>query len=311
MSKFDNSSLLEAGDKVTDEQLVTDANILVMQRSANRLSRRGFLANAGIAAGAVSFAGLAGCGGSSTTTAPVTSTPPSVSDVLNFALNLEYLEATFYLTVTTGSGLQTADMGTSPGAVTGGLAKVDFKVAGVQDLANQLAADEQAHVQFLRATMKSLSLTPVDMPALNLAALGPVNDDATFLGIARALETTGTSAYEGAIQYLISSLPALTYAAQIHDTEGQHEGALRQYCIANSVVSPAVDGNDIVPYTAATTGTTPTAAVTTIFNTGPVTGLNTSRTTSQVLAIVYANTAAGTTKGGFYPNGFNGTIVST
>jgi hypothetical protein len=37
-------------------------------------------------------------------------------------------------------------------------------------------------------------------------------------------------------------------------------------------------------------------------------GLAYTRTTSQVLAIVYANTAAGTAKGGFFPNGLNGSI---
>ena len=190
-------------------------------------------------------------------------------------------------------------MGTSPGAVTGGLGQVAFVDPGVQDLANQLAADELAHVQFLRATMQSLSLTPVDMPALNLAALGAVTTDAEFLAIARQLETTGISAYEGAIASLVSNTTALTYAAQIHDTEGQHEGALRQYCVTNSVTSGAVDSGDIPP------------TATAIFNTGATTGLNTVRNTSQVLMIVYANTAAGITSGGFYPNGMNGAITST
>ena len=302
MSKFRNKSLLQHGETVIDEQLVTEMNILAMQRQTNRLSRRSFLAQAGLAAGVVGVGALAGCNeGSNTgvTVAPPTGTTPSVSDVLNFALNLEYLEATFYLTLTTGTGLPAADMGTSPGAVTGGLSQVAFTDTGVQAVANQLAADELAHVQFLRATMQSLNLTPVDMPALNLAALGPVTNDATFLAIARQLETTGVSAYEGAIASLVSNTAALTYAAQIHDTEGQHEGILRQYCVANGVTSSAVDTGDIPP------------TATAIFNTGATTGLNTVRNTSQVLMIVYANTASGVTSGGFYPNGMNGTIKST
>ncbi len=299
MSKFRNPSLLQTGERVTDEQLATEMNILKMQHAANRLSRRTFLSRTGMAAGAVGVAGLAGCSNNNTTTPPATTTPPTVSDVLNFALNLEYLEATFYLTLATGSGLSATDMGSGAGAVTGGLAKVTFQDAGVQQLVNQLAADEQAHVQFLKATMASLNVTPVAMPALNLAALGAVTNDAQFLAIARALETTGTSAYEGAIQYLTSSAAALTYAAQIHDTEGQHEGVLRQYCLANGVTSPAVDAND----------TPPTA--TAIFNTGATTGLNTARNTSQVLMIVYGSTALGVTSGGFYPNGLNGSIIST
>ncbi len=305
MSKFRNTSLFQLDEKITDEQLATEMNILATERQASRLSRRSFLTRSGLAAGAVGAFGLAGCNeGSNTgvTVSPTAGTTPSVSDVLNFALNLEYLEATFYLTITTGSGLPAADMGTSPGAVTGGQAQVSFVDPGVQDLANQLAADELAHVQFLRATMQSLGLTPVDMPAIDLTGLSsgsPVTTDAEFLSLARQLETTGISAYEGAIAYLVSNTTAVTYAAQIHDTEGQHEGVLRQYCVANGVTSPAVDSGDIPP------------TATAIFNTGATTGLNTVRNTSQVLMIVYANTASGITSGGFYPNGMNGNIKST
>jgi hypothetical protein len=153
-------------------------------------------------------------------------------------------------------------------------------------------------VQFLRATMQSLSYTPVDMPALNLAALGAVTTDAQFLALARQLETTGISAYEGAIASLISVPAALTYAAQIHDTEGQHEGALRQYCTTNGVTSSAVDSGDIPP------------TATAIFNTNG-NGLNTVRNTSQVLMIVYASSNMNVTSGGFYPSGMNGNIKTT
>jgi hypothetical protein len=299
MSKFRNDSLLQKGEKVTDDALRTEMNILATQRRMNLLNRRNFVVSTGLAAGAATFAGCSTGNNTGILNPPVTATAPTVSDILNFALNLEYLEATFYLTLTTGSGLPAALQGTSPGAVTGGFGQVTFVDAGVQDLANQLAADELAHVTFLRATMESLSLTPVDMPALNLAALGAITTDAQFLAIARALETTGTSAYEGAIAGLVSNTAALNYAAQIHATEGQHEGALRQYCIANSVTSPAVDSVDVPP------------SATAIFNTNGTTGLNTARTTSQVLMITYANTAAGITSGGFYPNGVNGNIKST
>jgi hypothetical protein len=39
-------------------------------------------------------------------------------------------------------------------------------------------------------------------------------------------------------------------------------------------------------------------------------GLAVVRSTSQVLAIVYANSTSGATGGGFFPNGFNGTITT-
>ena len=79
------------------------------------------------------------------------------------------------------------------------------------------------------------------MPNLNLAAGGAVTTDAQFLTASRQLETVGISAYAGGAQYLTSSTAALTYAAQILDTEAQHEGFLRQLCINLGVTSYAVD----------------------------------------------------------------------
>ncbi len=312
MSTHSNSALLQAEAAPTDEQMVNEMESLVAERQASRLSRRGFLASASLAGAA----GLAGCtnGSSNTgTTSPAPNgTAPSVGDILNFALNLEYLEATFYLTVATGAGLQPTDMGTSPGAVTGGQGKINFQNAAVLAAAITLAADEQAHVQFLRATMTALGITPVDMPALNLSALNTggtaITTDAQFVALARQLETTGVSAYAGAATGLISNTAALQYAAQILDTESQHESLIRQLCVLLQVSSPAVDAGDTVPYVAATSSA---AATINAFNTNTATGQYTARNTSQVLMIVYGSTSAGVVKGGFYPNGLNGNIKST
>ncbi len=257
--------------------------------------RRGFITTLGLAGAAAGMGAMAGCSNDGPIVLP--STTPTVLDVLNFALNLEYLEASFYLYVTTGAGLPAADMGGSPGAVTGG-AKVNFTNPVVASIANQLAKHEQQHVEFLRSTISAVGGTPVDMPALNLAAGGTVNNDATFVAAARQLETVGVSAYIGGAQYLVSSVPALNYAAQILDTESQHDGFMRELCIVLGVTSPAVDGQDHPPTMAK------------IFDTDPSTGLNPVRTTSQVLQIVYgAAGALNVTKGGFFPNGLNGAIT--
>ncbi len=258
--------------------------------------RRNFLSTLGMAgAAALSAGAMTGCSNDGPIALPTTT--PSVLDVLNFALNLEYLEASFYLYVTTGAGLPAADMGTAPGAVTGG-AKVTFTNPIVASAAAQLAKHEQQHVEFLRATITAVGGTPVSMPALNLAAGGTVTNDATFLAASRQLEAVGVSAYIGGAALLTSSVPALNYAAQILDTESQHAGFIRELCIILGVTSPAVDSLDQAP------------SASKIFNTGATTGLNPSRTTSQVLQIVYG--AAGTlgaTKGGFFPNGLNGAIT--
>jgi hypothetical protein len=310
-TKHKSNSLLVAGERVTEEQQVEEMKLIAFERSVSRMTRRNFFTTAGIVAGAAGTLGLVGCSDSPSpvTTTPPTTAPaptttaapagPSVVDVLNFALNLEYLEASFYLYVTTGSGLSVADMGTNPGAVSGG-AKVNFTNSMVSSIATQLATDEMEHVEFLRTTIAAVGGTPVGMPALNLAAMGAVTSDATFLTAARQLETVGISAYAGGAQYLISNTTGLTYAAQILHTEAQHEGFLRQLCISLGVSSPAVDSMDMPPTSSA------------VFNTSPTTGLNAVRTTSQVLQIVYgAAGMTGVTKGGFFPAGLNGTIVSS
>ena len=268
------------------------------QRSTALLNRRAF-ATSLAAAGTVATVGALGC---STGTVPVSAiaTTPSVVDVLNFALNLEYFEANFYTFVTTGGGLQSGAQGTNPGTISGG-AKVSFVNGFVGGAALQLALDEQEHVNFLRNTIVAVGGTPISMPTINLAPAGTtaVTSDATFLAAARQFETVGISAYAGGAQYLVSTLPGLTYAAQILDTESQHEGFLRELCIVLGVTSPAVDAQDIPP------------TATAVFNTN-ANGLNAVRTPSQVLQILYAAPGAiGVTKGGYFPNGLNGNIVST
>ncbi|WP_419804243.1 ferritin-like domain-containing protein [Terriglobus sp.] len=269
---------------------------LTANRRASALrDRRGFLSTLGLAGAALGAGAMTGC----STDGPISlpGTTPSVLDVLNFALNLEYLEASFYSYVTTGAGLPAADMGGSPGTVTGG-AKVTFTNPIVASLANQLATHERQHVELLRASITSIGGTPVAMPAINLAANGAVTNDATFLAAARQLESVGVSAYAGGAQYLVSSVTALNYAAQILHAEAQHAGFLRELCIVNGISSPAVDSLDQVP------------SLSKIFNTDATTGLNPVRTTSQVLQIVYGSVGTlGVTKGGFFPNGLNGAIT--
>ena len=278
-----------------------EATRLAERRQSVRADRRRFLSTlgaAGAVAGSVALTGgLSGC---NDVTSPVLpSNSPSVVDVLNFALNLEYLEASFYLYVTTGGGLSSTDMGSGAGSVSGG-AKVSFVNAYVASVANQLATDEREHVEFLRTTIAAVGGTPVSMPTLNLAANGAVTSDTTFLAAARQLEAVGVSAYIGGAQYLVSSTAALTYAARILDTEAQHSGFIRELCINLGVTSPAVDSQDQPP------------TATQIFNTSNTTGLNPVRTTSQVLQIVYgAVGATGVSKGGFFPSGLNGNIVTS
>lgn len=98
---------------------------------------------------------------------------PSIGDatVLNFALNLEYLEAEFYTVATTGkrladAGIPTAGYGREGATTGGGLVALD---ARTMQIAQQVTLDEQAHVKVLRA---ALGNSAVAKPAINLEALG-------------------------------------------------------------------------------------------------------------------------------------------
>ena len=270
---------------------------------ASPATRRRFLKGAALTAGAAATtvaAGAQGLGGIIGVD-PSSGPAPSPADVFQFALNLEYFEASFYSYVVNGYGLPSSAVGPNPGAVTG-FPAVKFTDPLVQAVAAQLAADEFAHVQFIRAALLEVGVTPISIPTLNLAALGAPVDDATFLALARQFETVGTSAYEGAVQYLAISGQAVTYAALIHDAEGQHESSLRQFCLRAGVNSPAVDKFDRPPVLGNQT----------IFNTSPITGLNTARNASEVLQILYnAPGQTGISAGGFFPNGLNGNIKTT
>jgi hypothetical protein len=313
VSKFSQATTLVDAERtevsgITEDQLVQGAEQLATVRSASRLNRRKLITNLSVAAGAASMLGVAGCSNAGPAAVQAPTTGPSVLDILNFALNLEYFEASFYSYIVTGSGLSAADMGAGAGTATGG-AKVTFTNSYVQNIAMNLMTEEVQHVELLRATIQgAFGVTPVSMPNLNLAALGAPTSDATFVALARTIEGVGVSAYAGGAQYLTTSLPALNYAAQILDVEAQHAGALRLATIRLGTTSPAADSLDMPPTMAQ------------IFGTSNSTGLYPVRTISQVLGIVYgvyATTpyatapAAGITSGGFFPNGFNGSIFST
>jgi len=106
------------------------------------LTRRNFLVGAGSAAALSAV----GCKQGTFMAQPVPVLPPQPTltdmDYLNFALNIEYLEASYYLMAATGSGLSTADTG-GTGKVTGGR-QVIFDSALHQSYAIELARSNQA-----------------------------------------------------------------------------------------------------------------------------------------------------------------------
>ena len=103
-----------------DTSQLTD---IMLKRAEKRARRREFFRNTGgLGIGIVAGVALSACGSDNTATAQ--SAAPTDPEILNFALNLEYLEAQFYQYAVFGTGLP-ADLLTgvgTQGAVTGGRA---------------------------------------------------------------------------------------------------------------------------------------------------------------------------------------------
>jgi hypothetical protein len=215
------------------------------------------------------------------------------ADILNFALNLEYLEAEFYAMATYGTTLVQLGVITKAqesGPTTGGNMVPDFGSSPTAFLASALRENEIDHVKYLRAALGSAA---VKKPAIDLGALGyGFSSVHSWLELARQFEDVGVSAYLGAAP-LISSKTYLGAAGAILATEAQHSGAIRLACIWNGVSSPAVDTLDVPP-----NEQTPYDV--------DNNGLSIPRTTWQVLNIVYHG---GQCSGGFYPQGMNGVIT--
>lgn len=184
--------------------------------------------------------------------------------ILTFALNLEYLEAAFYLA---GVGrLSELPGGTAdiilPTGFDGSTA-VDFAAGGANAnasaalaaYAEELANEELAHVEFLRAALMDAGVT-VDRPVINLTSSFQAAATAAFEGVDPAsvglpadftpedfdpfasgaffahgafiFEDVGVSAYKGAAP-LIRDSGYLEAAAGILAAEAYHAGNIRTF----------------------------------------------------------------------------------
>ena len=222
------------------------------------------------------------------------------SDILQFALNLEYLEAEFYTMAIFGTTIDQMGIGIdgsgTAGATTGGQKVTFFANSSLLNSATQIGEDERAHVSLLRNTlMTALSVQPIAKPAINLDALGiGFGSQEEFITLARAFEDVGVSAYGGAAP-LLTSTTILGYAARILAAEAEHVGNLRLHASLYQAPTAAVDSLDIIPPPSGTR-----------FISVDSNGLSIIRTPGQVLSIVYG--APNLTSGAFFPAGVNGTL---
>lgn len=260
------------------------------------------------------------------------------ADILNFALNLEYLEAEYYTIATSGMTIAQMGIGITGTGAQGGVtiknnsaasALVPFTTSAFQSYAQETAGEERKHVSFLR---NALGNSAVAQPALDLvnsfnglavsagigASFDPFANEINFLLGAYIFEDVGVTAYHGAAG-LITTPAYLDAAAGILAVEAYHAGLIRTVLYGLDAATPsaginatatkisnaraALDGtnNDDIGLGVTTNSL---GSASTIVNADSNT-IAFSRTTAQVLSIVYAG---GSGSGGFFPAGLNGTI---
>ncbi len=229
---------------------------------------------------------------------------PTVVDVLQFALNLEYLESEFYTTATMGTTIDQVGIGITGAGETGptyGWNRVNFanNLVFSGQIAMQIGEDERAHVTLLRTALQAAGVTPIAKPTINLGALGiGFANLAQFLTLARIFEDIGVTAYGGAAALpFVGNSPYIGTAARILATEAEHAGNIRLQLARLNVASPTLDSVDIPPPPSGSD----------FISADNVSGLTAVRTPGQVLYLAYGN-AANATSGGFFPAGANGLL---
>ena len=298
---------------------LTDATT---EAALNRRAALGLLGKVGLGA-ALGTAAL----GSGALAAPAKNID---GDVLNFALNLEYLEAAFYLAAVGRVDELRAIGGGAEIRLPANLDRMrgmQFKNSNVEALARDIAEDELAHVKFLYGALgKAAAPRPVldlsgAFDAAGRAASGgkivgfnPYANDLFFLHGAFIFEDVGVTAYNGAAT-LITNPAYLQAAAGILAVEAYHGGVVRGMLYEQRQVTAAAGlyvGQviDAISALRGKVGGGKDAGLSdsrgAIFAPADRNAVAYPRTTREVLNIVYL--APGASKGGFYPNGLNGTI---
>ncbi len=311
------------GFKLTDRALITEFAKKLSHRSGRNGSshpRRRFLTRMlGLGAGAfgATVAGL-----------PRTAMAAVVNDpaILNFALNLEYLEAEFYTYAATGMSIEALGIGTNGSGTPGPVVikpdpEVPFAIPAVMQYAMEVAKDEQQHVTDIRTTLATLGIEPVARPEIDLldsfntlavaAKLGtsfdPFASDLNFLLGAYIFEDVGVSAYHGAAA-LIANKDILTAAAGILGIEAYHAGLIRTvlFQMGQGMTTQAISNVRLALGGATDYGVASGPGGTSSIVLSDSSSIAISRTTRQVLNIVYGGINAAS--GLFFPKAMNGAI---
>jgi hypothetical protein len=245
-------------------------------------------------------------------------------DIINFTLNLEYLEADYYLRGSMGMTLDQV-LGTSQGAAVKGGRKVQFSNPVREGMIKNIAGNEVSHVRFGQqvAGSRAIRRPPIDFDAgfaavaaaAGLSQFDPFASEMDFFLGGMLFEDVGISVLKGSARR-IRSLQLRESAAGLLGSEGYHMGAVRSVLYkmgepararasAISDFRDRMDGPQDLDQ--------PPVKIGEMANIAPTNGngIVWGRTPEHALNIMYGNPRRGVMAGGFFPEGFNGRIRST
>jgi Ferritin-like domain len=298
----------------------------------SKMNRRELLGNVGKTGASVALAST-GLGGLVNLVA-AQDTKNYDAAILTFALNLEYLEAAFYLAavgriseLTGGSAQVVLPAGFD------GKTSMKFTNDAVAQYADEIASDEIAHVNFIRSALEGMGMPVAERPVIDLAGafaaaanaafkttmpLDPIFDpfanELFFLHGAFIFEDVGVTAYKGASPLLVDKNTVLQSAAGILAVEAYHAGQIRTLLYAQKdVMTPyKVTVEKVVQAIsdlrfAAGGGKDQGIVVNGKANIIPVdsSSIAFSRTPREVANIAFLDGTDTATKGGFFPNGLS------
>lgn len=319
-----------------------------LEAGAERSKERREFFRTALGAGAVAVVGAAAVAIGSVATAQTANDAALLNILLNFEY-LEAQFYAFAVTgagLPSGQLTPGSASTTTVGAVTGGR-QVSFADPVLARHAREIANEKAAHVAFLRTTLgtavvaqpaidlgsTATSAFSVAMRAANVVAAGaafdPFASDNNFLLAAFFLEDVVVTAYKAAAQLLSDTnsrdAAAGLLAAHAHHaalirtvlfTRGATTATLRTQADAISAVRDTLDGTvrddvGISPAALANSQlTTLNGLVASNVVPAGVDGITFGRSAPNVLNIFYLNSLA-VTRGGFYPNGLNASVVTS
>ncbi|MGH3321916.1 MAG: ferritin-like domain-containing protein [Streptosporangiaceae bacterium] len=188
---------------------------------ARETDRREFLRWAGLVGVGATFVAGGGLASARSAAAAVSEAAPAFGKgdvgILNYALTLEYLEATFYAKGLDAGLLKGRDL----------------------ELVKPIRSHERQHVQAVKQAVTKLGGTPVDKPKLSFPK-GTFGSADKFLATAVQFEELGVVAYHGQITH-IQHGKVLAAAASIAGVESRHAAILEHLTGGKPFPAPIED----------------------------------------------------------------------